>query len=219
MKKWILSLKVMLLILALVASTSCKNSAPKLPEINGVKGPFFNLVDGNILVTWKLLNVSLPSGGKVAIPETRESALEISPNLEDGGTLIVFHLNLEDLRTVDINPGDPTTLPDGRPIPGIPGGELKDGLRLDGSYHGMPMSFYYHKKLFGIYMPFDFNTRGLAGYWDVVVKGQKAGLLGVVASDSEHKAGGVLFLKLDVLKNRKVQQLIKYSKRHPHRIF
>ncbi|MGE3610834.1 MAG: hypothetical protein AB7I27_14680 [Bacteriovoracaceae bacterium] len=221
MKNWTLSIKLMLLSLFLLMSTACKNSSPSasLPEINGVKGPFFNLVDGKVLITWKLLNVNLSSGGKAMIPDTRESSLEISPNLEDGGTMVVFHLDLEDLRTIDIHPGDPTTLPDGRPIPGIPGGELKDGIRLDGTYHSMPISFYYHKKLFGIYMPFDFNTRGLAGYWPISINSKDAGLLGIVASDSSHKAGGILFLRLDALKDRQFNRLINLSKRYPNRVF
>src|SRR6476660_5723418 len=101
MKKWFLSLKVMLVTLTLLLATSC-GKEPKLPEIPGVKGPLFNLMDGKVMVTVKLLRANLNVGAKVPIPKTKESYFEVSPNLEDGGTLVVFYLDVDDLKNMNI---------------------------------------------------------------------------------------------------------------------
>ena len=145
-----MNFKMMFLTIALVLATSC-GKEPTLPEIPGVKGPLFNLLDGKVMVTVKLLKANLNVGAKVPIPKTKASYFEVSPNLEDGGTLLVFFLDLEDLKNMNIGIGDGNTLPDGRPIPGIPGGTLTGSLRADTEL--LDMSFYFHKSLFGFYVP------------------------------------------------------------------
>ena len=213
MKKWLMSFKMMFLTIALVLATSC-GKEPKLPEIPGVKGPLFNLLDGKVMVTVKLLKANLNVGAKVPIPKTKASYFEVSPNLEDGGTLLVFFLDLEDLKNMNIGIGDGNTLPDGRPIPGIPGGTLTGSLRADTEL--LDMSFYFHKSLFGFYIPLGWNTNGFGGYWNVVINQKNIGLLGAVSSDDQgHGAGFILFLRLDQLKDRQIQKMIELSKRNP----
>jgi hypothetical protein len=214
MKKWLMNFKMMFLTLALVLATSC-GKEPSLPEIPGVKGPLFNLLDGKVMVTVKLLKANLNVGAKVPIPKTKASFFEVSPNLEDGGTLLVFFLDLEDLKNMNIGIGDGNTLPDGRPIPGIPGGTLTGSLRADTEL--LDMSFYFHKSLFGFYIPLGWNTNGFGGYWNVVINQKNIGLLGAVSSDDQgHGAGFILFLRLEQLKDRQIQKMIESSKRNPH---
>lgn len=209
--------KLLLLTLALALATSCGKEV-KLPEIPGVKGPQFNLMNGKVLVTVKLLRANLEMGAKVPIPKTKSSFFELSPNLIDGGTLAVFHLDVEDLKDMNIGIGDGNTLPDGRAIPGIPGGTLENSMRADTEL--LDMSFYFHKSLFGFYIPLGWNTNGLGGYWPVVINGKDVGLLGAVSSDNQgHGAGIMLFLRLEQLKDRDFQRLLKLSKRNPHQIF
>jgi hypothetical protein len=213
MNKWLMNFKMMFLTIALVLATSC-GKEPKLPEIPGVKGPLFNLLDGKVMVTVKLLKANLNVGAKVPIPKTKASFFEVSPNLEDGGTLLVFFLDLEDLKNMNIGIGDGNTLPDGRPIPGIPGGTLTGSLRADTEL--LDMSFYFHKSLFGFYIPLGWNTNGFGGYWNVVINQKNIGLLGAVSSDDQgHGAGFILFLRLDQLKDRQIQKMIELSKRNP----
>jgi hypothetical protein len=213
MKKWLMNFKMMFLTIALVLATSC-GKEPTLPEIPGVKGPLFNLLDGKVMVTVKLLKANLNVGAKVPIPKTKASYFEVSPNLEDGGTLLVFFLDLEDLKNMNIGIGDGNTLPDGRPIPGIPGGTLTGSLRADTEL--LDMSFYFHKSLFGFYIPLGWNTNGFGGYWNVVINQKNIGLLGAVSSDDQgHGAGFILFLRLDQLKDRQIQKMIELSKRNP----
>ena len=214
MKKWLINFKMMFLTIALVLATSC-GKEPTLPEIPGVKGPLFNLLDGKVMVTVKLLKANLNVGAKVPIPKTKASYFEVSPNLEDGGTLLVFFLDLEDLKNMNIGIGDGNTLPDGRPIPGIPGGTLTGSLRADTEL--LDMSFYFHKSLFGFYIPLGWNTNGFGGYWNVVINQKNIGLLGAVSSDDQGRgAGFILFLRLEQLKDRQIQKMIELSKRNPH---
>jgi hypothetical protein len=214
MKKWLMNFKMMFLTIALVLATSC-GKEPTLPEIPGVKGPLFNLLDGKVMVTVKLLKANLNVGAKVPIPKTKASYFEVSPNLEDGGTLLVFFLDLEDLKNMNIGIGDGNTLPDGRPIPGIPGGTLTGSLRADTEL--LDMSFYFHKSLFGFYIPLGWNTNGFGGYWNVVINQKNIGLLGAVSSDDQGRgAGFILFLRLEQLKDRQLQKMIELSKRNPH---
>lgn len=214
MKKEFRSLKMMILTLALLVATSCGNS-PKLPEIPGVKGPLFNLLDGKVMVTVKLLRANLNVGARVPIPKTKASSFEVSPNLEDGGTLVVFSLDIEDLKDMNIGVGDGNTLPDGRAIPGIPGGTLTDSLRVDTEL--LDMSFYFHKSIFGFYIPLGWNTNGFGGYWNVVINDKNIGLLGAVSSDDQgHGAGFILFLRLQQLKSKEFQKLLKLSRQNPH---
>ena len=209
-----MNFKMMFLTIALVLATSC-GKEPTLPEIPGVKGPLFNLLDGKVMVTVKLLKANLNVGAKVPIPKTKASYFEVSPNLEDGGTLLVFFLDLEDLKNMNIGVGDGNTLPDGRPIPGVPGGTLTGSLRADTEL--LDMSFYFHKSLFGFYIPLGWNTNGFGGYWNVVINQKNIGLLGAVSSDDQgHGAGFILFLRLDQLKDRQIQKMIELSKRNPH---
>jgi hypothetical protein len=214
MKKWILSFKYLLLALPLMLATSC-GEQPKLPEIPGVKGPLFNVMDGKVMITVKLLNADLNFGAKAPIPKTKASYFEVSPNVEDGGTIVVFYMDVDDLKEVNIGLGDANTLPDGRPIPGIPGGEMRDSLRVDTEL--LDTSFYYNKKLFGFYIPLKWDTRGFGGYWNVVIKGKNIGMLSAVASDdSGNNAGMLVFLKLDALKDKQLQKLINLSEKNSH---
>ena len=217
MKKWFFSIKMMFLILTFLMASSCGNQ-PKLPEIPGVKGPLFNLLDGKVMVTVKLLKANLPNGAKVPIPKTKESYFEVSPNLEDGGTLVVFYLDVDDLKDMDIGIGEGNTLPDGRAIPGVPGGTLEGSIRADTEL--LDMSFYFHKSLFGFYIPLGWDTFGLGGYWNVVINEKNIGLLGAVSSDDQGRgAGFMLFLRLEQLKNKQFKKLIELSKRHPHVVY
>ena len=209
--------KLLLLTLSLAMAMGCGKGA-KLPEIPGVKGPQFNIMNGKVLVTVKLLRTNLEIGAKVPIPKTKASFFEVSPNLVDGGTMAVFHLDVEDLKDMNIGIGDANTLPDGRAIPGIPGGTLGDSLRADTEL--LDMSFYFHKSLFGFYIPLGWNTNGFGGYWPVVIDGKDVGLLGAVSSDDQgHGAGIILFLRLEQLKDRSFQRILKLSKRNPKHIY
>jgi hypothetical protein len=218
MRKWMLTLKVMLLCFAIVLTPSCGQQA-NLPEINGVKGPFFNVVDGQVLMTFKLLTMQVDAGIKVPIPKTKHSFMEFSPNMIDGGMMLQIYMDVEDLKAINVGVGDGNYLPDGRPVPGIPGGKLENSLRVDTQWHDI--SFYYHKTLFGLWIPVGFETAGISGYWNIKIKEKRIGFLGLVGNDpvNDYKAGAVVLLNLDALKDRQLSRLIELSKQNPHLIY
>lgn len=218
MKKWMLSLKAALLCLLIVMTPSCGKDAG-VPEINGVKGPMFSVVDGQILLTFKFLNMQMDAGLKVPVPKTQHSFMEFAPNAEDGGMMLTLFLDVVDLASISIGVGDGNTLPDGRPLPGIPGGRLENSLRIDTPWHDI--SFYYHKKLFGLWIPVGFETAGISGYWNMNFNNKNIGFLGIVGNDPvrDYKAGGVVLLRLENLKDKQLNRLLKLSKQNPHLIY
>lgn len=219
MKKWMISLKACAVALAVMLSTSCGQQTGGLPQINGVKGPQFNLVAGKVLMTIKLLNLNIDAGFKAPIPKTVNSSVELAPNVEDGGMMLVLHLDVEDLRAINIGVGDGNYLPDGRPVPGIPGGRLDNSLRIDTNWKGL--SFFYHASLFGVWIPFGFDTAGISGYWNMNFGGRNVGMLGLVGSDpvGGYKAGGIIFLRLKNLNDKSFKRMIQISERNPHLVY
>lgn len=218
-KNWMLAIKVAVLSFAIVLTPSCGQQGGGLPEINGVKGPLFNVVDGQVLMTFKLLNMQVDAGLKVPIPKTKHSFLEFAPNVVDGGMLLQVYMDVEDLRSISIGVGDGNYLPDGRALPGVPGGKLENSLRIDTQWHDI--SFYYHQKLFGLWIPVGFETAGISGYWNINMKEKRVGFLGLVGNDEVrgYKAGAVVLLNLEALKDKQLNRLIQLSKRNPHMIY
>ncbi|WPU63252.1 hypothetical protein [Peredibacter starrii] len=216
MKKWMLSLKAMILMLAIVLTPSCGQQTGGVPEINGVKGPIFNVVDGQILMTFKFLNMQVDAGLKAPIPKTQRSFFEFAPNVIDGGMILALYLDVADLEAINIGLGDGNYLPDGRAVPGIPGGKLENSLRIDTAFHDM--SFYYHKELFGVWIPVGFETAGISGYWNFNVNNKQAGFLGLVGNDEVrgYKAGAIVLLRMAALKDKQLKRLINLSKMNPH---
>jgi hypothetical protein len=219
MTKWLFTLKALLLSFVIVLTPSCGQQGGDLPNINGVQGPYFNVVDGQVLMTFKLLNMQVDAGLKVPIPKTTRSFLEFSPNMIDGGMMLQVYMDVEDLQSIDIGIGDGNYLPDGRPLPGVPGGKLENSLRIDTEFHDV--SFYYHQQLFGIWIPVGFETAGISGYWDIKVNDKRAGFLGLVGDDPvrDYKAGAIVLLRLDTLKDKQLKKLLNLSKRNPHLVY
>ena len=216
MKKWMLSLKAMILSLAIVMTPSCGQQGGNLPEINGVKGPIFNVVDGQILMTFKFLNMTVDAGLRAPIPKTERSFFEFAPTVIDGGMILALYLDVADLEAINIGLGDGNYLPDGRAVPGIPGGKLENSLRIDTAFQDM--SFYYHKELFGVWIPVGFETAGISGYWNFNVNNKQAGFLGLVGNDEVrgYKAGAIVLLRMAALKDKQLKRLINLSKMNPH---
>lgn len=218
-KKWMLPIKAMVLCMAILVVPSCGQQGAELPEIQGVKGPIFNVVDGQVLMTFKLLNMQVDAGLKVPIPKTKHSFLEFAPNAIDGGMMLQVYMDVEDLKSISIGVGDGNYLPDGRALPGVPGGRLENSLRIDTEWHDI--SFYYHKELFGLWIPVGFETAGISGYWNINMNQKRVGFLGLVGNDEvrDYKAGAVVLLNLAALKDKQLNRLIEMSKRNPHMIY
>lgn len=219
MKKWMNLVKGSLLAMTIALSTSCGNQSTGIPQINGIKGPNFNVVDGQVLMTIKMLNMQVDAGFKMPIPKTKHSFVEFAPNVLDGGMVLSVYMDVEDLKTINVGIGDGNYLPDGRALPGIPGGRLDNSLRVDTDWHDI--SFYYHQKLFGIWIPVGFETAGLSGSWNIRMQDKSIGLIGLVGNDEyrDYKAGAIVLLNLDMLKDKDLKKVINLSKRNPRTLY
>ncbi len=218
-KKWMLPIKAMVLCMAILVVPSCGQQGAELPQINGVQGPNFNVVDGQVLMTFKFLNMQVDAGLKAPIPKTKHSFIEFAPNMVDGGMMLQVYMDVEDLKSISIGVGDGNYLPDGRALPGVPGGRLENSLRIDTEWKDI--SFYYHKELFGLWIPVGFETAGISGYWNINMNQKRVGFLGLVGNDEvrDYKAGAVVLLNLGALKDKQLNRLIELSKRNPHMIY
>lgn len=199
----------------------CSMSWAHAELIPGVQGPFINFLDGKILVDIKLTQVELPSGIGFVIPKTKKSTFAIGPNIE-GGSLVTFQVDVEDIKLVDIGVGMSNTLPDGRPIPGLPGGELKDSLRLDLEEKFYNVSIYYHKTFAGVYIPFHFDLGPVFTNiaYPLKWKGKQVGLISVAQAQGSLKASGTVFLNLKAFKtNKEIQKRLQLSREYPGKVF
>jgi hypothetical protein len=163
--------------------------------------------------------MQVDAGLKVPIPKTKHSFMEFAPNMIDGGMMLQVYMDVEDLKSISVGVGDGNYLPDGRALPGIPGGRLENSIRIDTQWHDV--SFYYHKELFGLWIPVGFETAGISGYWNVNMNNKKVGFLGLVGNDEVrgYKAGGVILLNLNSLKDKQLNKLIQMSKQNPHMVY
>lgn len=215
MTKWMMSLRTLVLSFVMIMATSCGNQTQGVPKLDGIEGPIMNVVGGKVLMTFKFLKLQTDAGFKAPVPDTENSYMELSPNAQDGGMMFVLHLDPKDLEKIDIGLGDGNTLPDGRPLPGIPGGVLENSLRFDTPWYDI--SVYYHKKMFGIWLPVGFETAGISGYWNMYVNNQNIGFMGLVGNDplAGHTAGAVVLLNTEALRSSSLKSLIQKSKRNP----
>ncbi len=198
-------------LLALVISLPAYAGMAKgLPSIPGVEGPAFNIVNGKFIVSLKLLNVEITTGGSMLIPKTKESRFELIQNIIDGGTLLQFTIDPKDIKGVRVA-NDPNTLPDGRPIPGVPGGEMMS-LRIDTEL--FKTSYYFHKTLFAVYIPFNFNTYGLGVSYEYRINNKIGGHLLVVQSDAQGKNAGLMLTVRKTMLND-IEQVLELSKKNP----
>ena len=190
--------KVIFLVVFILALPYAAFAGP----IPGVEGPVINFLDGKLVVSLMLTKVEMQGGLELKIPRSANSYAGLEPNVLDGGTIFNLKLDVEDIRkALNISVGDDTNLPCGRHIPGIPGGILKDSIRVDLPEDHYNLSFYFHKKLFGTYVPFNFDFPGGSGSIKLTWKGKDIGTLVLVGKEGDKKAAGLIFLQWPKIRN------------------
>lgn len=209
MKKLITSVRFCLLAMLLTAfPLQAQNTTTA--GIPGVEGPAINFLDGKLILSLKLLLVEIQMGGSMIIPKTKDSRVELVPNIVDGGTLLQITLDPADIKGVRVAT-DPHALPDGRAIPGIPGGELPS-LRIDTDW--LNTSYYFAKTLFGVYLPVKVNTQGFGGTVQFNINGKMGGNFSVISSDAQGRnAALMLFLRKNAMES--LTEKLEESARNP----
>lgn len=206
----------------LFAMTSCLNQG-ETPKIPGVDGPKLNIVDGKILLSVGLENVSLPGG--ISLPATlidkklKNSSFTIGPRLE-GGSLVQIAFDLKDVESDEFQVVPSQTLPDGREFPFIMGGELPAlAFHIPKAFD---MTFYASKKAFGFFLPIKLPEEFVFGATIALkVNGKQFGVFTVVGNNGQGEGSGlVLMLTLEQIRsNPDVKTLLKFSKKHKNTVF
>lgn len=180
--------------------------------IVGVEGPFITTQDGKLVVTLKMQEASHPSGLAFGITDERKSTVSYRPNTEDGGMLLELRLDIDELEAMGIGEGEANTLPDGRLIPGIPGGALKDSRRIERTNSFLT---FHSRKSFGIAVPFNWNLGATRdGHHWLVWKGKNIGMISVVTAAGDKKAYGMIFLRYAAIRgNAELMGRINRSRR------
>jgi hypothetical protein len=195
---------------------SC-GSQPDLPKINGVKGPFFNVQDGKVLISVELERVSIPVGGSVKIDNMENSYLEVTPG-QFGGTLFQVTLDMKDVENGDFRFLDPKKLPDGRELPGIVGGVLPSVAINVREWRDV--TFYLSKRVFGFFLPTNLDKVSNLPFTTFAINMNKRhiGNLSLMfkTKDSD-QSGLLLLLNLSSSGKAELQRLLNHSMKSQNR--
>ncbi|MES2526260.1 MAG: hypothetical protein V4598_04210 [Bdellovibrionota bacterium] len=190
------------------------SSAVFAGPVPGVDGPFVSFQNGKLVVSLKMQEAVHATGFSFGATESKKSVISFQPNTEDGGMTLELQVDLEDMKSVDISEGEESKLSDGRSIPGIPGGALKNSKRTDWGPSYYDISTFHSPKSFGVAIPFHWNlgTTRDGHHW-LAWKGKNIGMLSVVNAVGEKKAYGMIFLRYSALTgNAELMKRIQQSK-------
>ena len=206
------ALSYMLMLTMIFISTSCLNQG-KTPKIPGVDGPKLNIVDGKILLSVGLENVTLPAALTLPIPKLKNSTVTLGTRFE-GGSMIQITFDLKDVESDEFRDVPSQTMPDGRPFPFIMGGELPSlAFNIPKAFD---MTFYASKRAFGFFLPIKLPSDvQIGGTIALKVNGKQFGVFSVVGNNGTGEGSGlVLMLTLEQIRdNPDVQTLLKFSKK------
>ncbi len=210
MKRMTHLLRLVGLALMTTLAVSC-GSQPELPQINGVQGPFFNVQDGKVLISTTFETLEIIGGGRFPISKMPGSYFEIAP-AQFGGTLLQVYLDVVDIDNTDWGMVDPSTLPGGRPLPGVVGGKLPSiAFQVEQLNDA---TFYASKQIFGFFMPFKVDAQGAIVTFRLNMDGKLVGNLSLVGNDQNGQNGGLLLLmNLNKDQKARLQRLIDHSKK------
>ncbi len=178
-------------------------------SIPGVDGPKLQLVGDQMLISMVFENLSVDGGLRYPIPKYPNSHIEIAPDFESAGTLMVVAVDLDDIFKGNLQQLDPQALPGGRALPGVASG------RLPAVAFSIPkwknLGFYLGPKIFGIFVPVKgLNMQGAMITARFYADGSRRGNISLVGEDENGENSGFL-LMLDM--GSSVQKKLKYVAR------
>ncbi|MBL7717037.1 MAG: hypothetical protein JNL01_16350 [Bdellovibrionales bacterium] len=187
---WIVALTAALMV------SGCGRGSNKNVKIDGVDGPRVNFVDNKFTMALTLTQVQFDVGTRIPIPKLPNSYVEVGPDFATNGLLISIGIDARDLVAMAGGQAallDPTTLPGGRPLPGVAAGELP-GLAVQVPKWN-DIVFYLGTALFGVFVPVNLPWKDYMGtfrFYDGA--GDRIGNLSIVGQDSNGRNSGVLLL-------------------------
>ena len=170
---------------------SCVGSGGNNPSIPGLNGPtvLFNQDRVRIAITFQ--GLPLNAGVRYPIPGMSDSTIEVSPDFESNGTLFVLDLFMGDLSNTGNEDMPLKGLPDGRPLPGVDGGQLPALFFSVQNFPGSVM--YIGKNKFGLYLPMALSTPGILTM-PYYVNGKENGTISLIGQQYFNGPSGILLL-------------------------
>ena len=162
-----------------------------------------------MLISIVFENLTVEGGLRYPVPKYPNSHIEIAPDFESEGTLMVVAVDLDDIFGGNIDQFDSQTLPGGRPLPGVSSG------RLPAVAFSIPkwknIGFYLGPKIFGLFVPVKgLNMQGAMLTARFYAGGSRQGNISLVGEDSNGENSGFL-LMLDM--SSKTKKRLEYLAR------
>ncbi len=162
-------------------------------SIPGVEGPYLLLEGDKLLITMIFETLQIEGGGRFPIPKYKNSYLEISPDLQSGGTLVAYYISLQDVLGGKVEQLDPQTLPGGRNLPGVASGKLPASAFTVSALGNSTV--YLGSSVFGLFVPMaSVGMQGMIATFRFYTGGNRAGNISLVGADTEGKNSGILLL-------------------------
>lgn len=163
-------------------------------QIEGVTGPTVVETSANATISAIFQNLTVSVDATIPIPHMPNSTIVLAPVANNGGLQLTVNVNAADLVALaDANLLPPQDLPGGRPLPGVPAGELPmlavQVPQLDN------VTFYIGPNAFGIFVPVQFSVGQIVGFYDYYdASNQLRGEISIVGDDSTGKNSGFLLM-------------------------
>jgi hypothetical protein len=177
-----------------LALTACGGSSTGTnPVISGVTGPDVEVVNGRVVLSMVFQSISIDGGATIPIPKYPNSSIEVGPDFQSAGTLLVLTISVSDF----LKGGhvfDPQTLPGGRPLPGVAAGVMPAvAIQVKQLAN---MVFYVGPQVLGVFVPFNkLNLQGAIVSFRFYNKtGTPVGMISLVGSDASGANAGILAL-------------------------
>jgi len=188
-------------------SASCGSGSSFNLKIPGVQGPTVTLIEDKVLISMIFENLRLDGGLRYSIPQYPNSYMEISPDLQSGGTLLAAYVSLTDLFQGNLQLLPPQYLPGGRPLPGVATGRLPAVAFSIVNFYGI--TFYVGNNVFGMFVPFKLDIGSAIVTARFYVGSTRTGNISLVGPDANGENSGLLLL-LD-LSSTQLKQLKSYA--------
>lgn len=184
-----------LAVLMAITLTACGGSGKGVnTKIDGITGPDVELVNGRLVLSMVFNNIAIDGGATIPIPKYPNSSVQVGPDFQSSGTLLVLTVSVSDFVKDKGTFFDPQTLPGGRPLPSVAAGKLPAvAVQVPQLFNSV---LYVGPEVLGFFVPF--KKLDLAG--SILTfrfhnkAGEPVGILGLVGSDAQGKNAGVLAL-------------------------
>ena len=180
-------------VLVAVALSSCGGTGSNgNPIISGVLGPNVSFVNGLIILSMTFQNINLAGGATLPIPGYPNSSVQVGPDFQSAGTLLVLTVSAKD---VIGNAGvllPSQTLPGGRPLPSVAAGVMPAlAIQIPALFNTV---LYIGPSILGFFVPVGgLNLAGsIVSFRFNDVNGNPAGILSIVGTDSAGANSGIL---------------------------